>query len=460
MRVLGRSILAILLTLGLWAADGPAFAESLPEAVRWLQEYIRLDTTNPVGNEHRGVAFLVRVLREEGIPTQVYTTPEGRTSVHAVLRAQSPHPGEGLLLLHHIDVVPPGPGWSRDPFSGDVEDGLLWGRGAVDVKSLGIAHLMALVELKRKGVPLARDVHFLGSADEESGGTRGTGWLLEHHAEIFASVGAVLNEGGTNRVGRGTILWWGVEVSQKRPLWLRVSSKGRGGHASGFSRKSAAHTLIRGLAKLLEEPVRYRVTDGARLYLQSLAPLHGEKMAIGLSDPDAAVTPTGFKKSLPPGIAGLFVDTVQVTELRASTRINTIAPEAEASIDIRLLPDTDTEEFLARVKKRLGKRVSVEVLLTAPPGNPSPIDTPIFRVLEEELGPEGPVVPAFIPGFTDSRFFRERGVPAYGFSPFILDPYDLRGIHNVNERISVEAFVEGVERMVRVVDSYAIEDIR
>jgi len=205
------SVAPLLLVCGLLLGNA-AFGQDqgLSESARWLQQYLRLDTTNPPGNEYLGAGFLVKLLAAEGIEAQLLVTPEGRTSVYARLEGGGFRDrGQALLLLHHMDVVPPGSGWSHEPFSGDVEEGVLWGRGAIDVKSLGIAHLAYMIELKRRKVPLARDVIFLGSADEESGGGQGVAWLLEHRPELFEGVGAVLNEGGANRFIQGRLFWWG-----------------------------------------------------------------------------------------------------------------------------------------------------------------------------------------------------------------------------------------------------------
>lgn len=443
---------------GLWGQPG----QSLSEAAAWLQQYLRLDTTNPPGNEHRGAAFLARILRDEGIQPLLLVTPEGRTSLYARLEATEAaeatvegQEGEALLLLHHIDVVPPGPDWHQEPFSGAVEQGAIWGRGAIDAKGLGIAHLAAFLELKRRAGVRHRDVIFLAVADEESGGGRGTAWLLEHREELFNGVAAVLNEGGVNRAVGERLLWWGVEVDQKRPLWLRVSARGRPGHASGLNPTSAVHKLVRALAGLVDMPDKYHVSEGARLYLEALAPLHPGRQGERFRNLDRVVKEDGFTEPMMPGMSYLFLDTVQVTVLEGGERINIVAGEASARVDVRLLPDTDEEAFLERVREVLGEKVEVEVLLKSPPGKPSPVDSTIFEVLRQELGDEAPVVPAFISGFTDSRYFRQRGIPAYGLSPFLLGPEELRTIHASNERISVVSFDAGVERMVRIVVSYA-----
>ena len=426
---------------------------ALSEAADWLQQYIRLDTSNPPGNEGRSAAFLAGILQRQGIPSRILLAPAGRANLYA--RLSSPGSGgRAVLLLHHMDVVPAGPGWTVEPFAGRIRAGNLWGRGALDDKSLGIAQLVAMIDLKRRRAPLERDVVFLAVADEENGGLAGTGWLLAAHPELFRGIEAVIGEGGRSQMGAGgKLLWWGIEVAQKRPLWLAVSASGRGGHGSGLNPDSANHQLVQGLARLLAAPARWRVTPPVRAYCRAIAPLHNAHWRRIFSNVDAVIAEGGPKEFLLPGMANLFVDTVQVTVLRGGERINVIPETARASLDIRLLPDTDGEAFLAEVERLLGKDLEVKVVLRSPPAAPSPASGRLYEALKRALEPEGPVVPTFIPGITDSRFFRERGIPAYGVPCFEIA--DSRGIHGPDERIPLAELDRGVERMRRILRLYA-----
>ncbi|HUO86290.1 MAG TPA: M20/M25/M40 family metallo-hydrolase [Thermoanaerobaculia bacterium] len=425
------------------------------DPVGWLQGYLRIDTTNPPGNEAAAVAYLAAILHRHGVPTRTLVTADGRASLYA--RVEGRRDDEGLLLVHHVDVVEAGGEWRRPPFSGDLVGGELWGRGAIDVKSLGIAHLAAFLAVARADRPPERDVAFLAVADEESGGLAGTGWLLERHPGLFTGIAAVYGEGGANRAAGGRARWWGVEVAQKRPLWLTVRSRGRGGHASGINPHSASHRMIAALARLIDMPLRWRVSEPVRGYLAALAPLHEGVMRRNFLDPDAWVGPDGPRGPMLPGQPNLFLDTVQVTRIDVGERINVVPEEAMAHVDVRLLPDTDADRFLAGVRRALGDEaaVEVEVLLAAPPAPPSPVDHRAYRAAAEVLADEAPVVPAFIAGFTDSRWFRERGIPTYGVSPFALDGTVLSGIHGSDERIPVAELERGIERMTRIVLAYA-----
>ena len=450
-----RRLFVLLLCAVILAPASGASAPELSEAARWLQAYLRIDTSNPPGREHLAAAWLAGILHREGIPTRLLVTPQGRTNLWA--RLSSPRSGgRAVVLLHHMDVVPAGPGWTAGPFSGEVRDGRLWGRGALDDKSLGIAQLAAFVDLKRRRAPLERDVVFLAVADEESGGGQGTAWLLSRHPDLFRGVEAVLGEGGRAQVGAGgKILWWGIEVAQKRPLWLEVATSGRGGHGSGLNPESANHQLVLALSRLLQRPARWRVTSPARDYLRAIAPLHSGPLRRTLANVDAVVTESGPREFLLPGMANLFLDTVQVTVLDGGERVNVIPERAKARIDVRLLPDTDAEAFLRDVRSTLGDDCRVEVLVTSPPAPPSPAAGRLYEALRRVLGESAPVVPTFIPGFTDSRLFRERKIPAYGVAPFALAGDDLRGIHNPDERIPLDELDRGVERLRRVVWAYA-----
>ncbi len=450
-------LLAALLFLSppLAAPSAAAAPPPLSEAAGWLQQYLRIDTSNPPGNEARSAAFLAGLLQKAGIASRVVANPDGRANLIARL-ATPKSGGRAILLLHHMDVVPPGPGWTVPPFAGLIKGGLLWGRGAIDDKSLGIAQLAAMVDLQRRRVPLERDIIFLAVADEENGGLNGTGWLVAHHPELFQGVEAVICEGGRSQTGAGgKLLWWGIEVAQKRPLWLEVSTSGRGGHGAGLNPESANHQLIQGLGRLLGEPARWRVTPPVRDYSHAIAPLQNDRWRRVFANIDAVIAEGGPKEFLMPGMANLFLDTIQVTVLRGGERINVVPERSSALLDIRLLPDTDSAAFLAEVERRLGKDLAVKVLVTAPPSAASPASGRLYAAMVKVLSPDGPVVPTFIAGFTDSRFFRERGIPAYGLSPFKLSPDDSKGIHSTDERIPLAEIDRGVDRMRRILTAYA-----
>lgn len=443
--------------LGATTAGAGERAAVAPEtAVSWLREYVQIDTSEPAG-ERRGAELLAGILRRHGLEPRLLESPGGRTSVYAHWNAAGEEvvDAPALLLMHHIDVVPADGTWEVPPFSGRVVDETLWGRGTLDVKGFGIAQLAALLELKEdvehRGEDLERDVIFLAVADEERGGREGTAWLLDAHPELFRHVEAVLNEGGANRVQRGHLVWWGVEVAQKRPLWLRITAEAKGGHALEYLPESATHRLVRGLARLLERPTRFRLTAPARVYLDAVGELRGEDDL--LAEIESTLGDSGGERAVP-GWEVYLADTLQVTEIETGDGGNVVSPRARAHVDLRLLPDTDADALVDEIRRLLGDGLEVEVLVSAPPTSPSPRDGRLWRTLVEVLEERGPVIPTFLPGSTDSRFFRRRGIPAYGFSPFTVDAGDLEGIHGEDERLPVDEFLRGIETMGRVLREY------
>lgn len=441
-----------LLPIVLLAASSslPAGGEPLSAPAAWLREYVQIDTTNPPGPPEEAIVFLEGLLEHPAIEVERFVHPDGWTTLAARLPANRPPGGEALVLLHHIDVVPAEGTWTHPPFSGRIEDGRLWGRGSIDVKSLGIAQVAAVLDLASSGTERSRDVLLLATPDEETGGRFGVGWLWDAHPELFDDVSGVVNEGGSNRVVRDRLLWWGVEVAQKRPLWLRLTVRGRGGHGSTLRPESATHRLVLALARLVERPFEWRVEEATREYLTAVSRLEGRPG--GLADRlDSVILPDGPTEPLAPGLPTLFLDTVQVTRLDNGRGTNVIAPEARAWIDCRLLPGTDARRFLDGIAESLGPEVEIEVLLDAPIAPPSETDTRLWSVLEEVLGLRGPVVPMMISGATDSRWFRERGVPAYGLAPFAVDAGELRGIHGPDESLPLVDFERGTEVMRRLV---------
>jgi acetylornithine deacetylase/succinyl-diaminopimelate desuccinylase-like protein len=261
------------------------------------------------------------------------------------------------------------------------------------------------------------------------------------------------------------LFWWGIEVAQKRPLWLRVTTQGRGGHGSTYNPASATHQLLAALANVVRDPAELRVTQAAKDYFSALSRFHGAAFDRVFGANDLATVEREFQRMrdegrtnevLMPGMSAFFQDTVQVTSLETPTSsINVVPQQASALIDLRLLPDTPVEDVLARLRDAMGSNPTIEVLLSSPPTPPSPISTELYHALEKTLGPEAPLVPSFITGTTDSRYFRERGIPAYGFSPFVLAGDEVRGIHGSDESIPLERFRDGLVTMKKVVRASA-----
>lgn len=441
-----RSLIGILLLSSMSIASwSEAEAVSIVEATDWLQRYIRIDSSTTEGTLAAGT-FLRSLLHRNGITTRWIVSPGGQAFLYAhSSREQTPH--RALLLLHHMDVVPAGEGWTQDPFAGDVVGKDLFGRGSIDDKSLGIAHLVSFLRLHRSTEDPRRDLVFLAVSGEEDGGMDGMGWLLDSHPELFEGVEAALTEGGNNRVYGDQLAWWGLEVAQKRPLWLKATASGRPGHGSSLNLHSAPHRLIKGLNRVVERPRDYRLSDEARDFLAAAAPMESPAFQGVVANLDQILAAPEPEKQLLSGMPNYLLDTVQVNGLAAGDRVNVTPGEATAWIDVRLLPDTDQATFLDSLRAEVGEEVLLEVLLSSPVVPPSPTDHPLYQCLEGTLQTQAPVIPVFITAITDARFVRARGIAAYGFSPFVLAAKELRGIHGSNEHIPLEVFARGLETM-------------
>jgi acetylornithine deacetylase/succinyl-diaminopimelate desuccinylase-like protein len=419
--------------------------------------YLRIDTSNPPGNETAGARFLQQLLAKEGIEAQLIGSNPARQSIYA--RLSSGTNAKALLLLHHIDVVPVVMNeWTRPPFSGLRSGGYIWGRGALDIKSLGIAELMAMVDLKRRHLPLKRDIIYLGVADEELGGIHGCKELLETHPELFANVGYVLNEAGYNETVVDKVLFWGIEVQQKVPLFLRIHVKGQAGHsASPPDDGGTLVTLMHTLDAVQKIPTPYRLTPAVSRYFTALAVTKHDYKGEALRTVTRGVDPARVERILPAGYRSLLHDTVALTQIHGGVCPNCMPMTATGDVDIRVLDDEKPDAMLAKVKALMPKGAEVEVLLAGEPTPESPSNTDLFRLLATSMEKSepgsvaGPVVSA---GTSDSRYFRARGVVAYGIAPFKVNYYDADTVHANDERIRASFFPQGVRLMRQIVHDF------
>ena len=433
------------------------------EAEDALVSYLRIDTSNPPGNETSGARFLQQLLIKDGIDAKLIGSDPKRQSVYARLASGTNE--KALVLLHHIDVVPAIAGeWTKPPFAGIRSGGYLWGRGALDIKSLGIAELMAFVDLKRRHVHLRRDVIYLAVADEELGGTNGCRAILEQHPELFANAGFVLNEGGYNETIVDHVSFWGVEVQAKVPLWLRITMKGTAGHAASPPDDGGTlGKLVHSLDAISRIPMPYRLTPAvARSFREAGKARHDERGEVlrGIAEPlDVPI----IERVLSPGYRSLLHDTIAITRVDGGNAINVLPANASADIDIRLLPDETTDGMIAKVKEMLPSGGELQVLLTGEPVPESPSDTELFRILSSSLrnAETGSIVGTAVgSGTSDSRYFRARGIVAYGIAPFKVNYYDADTVHANDERIRTRFFAEGVRLMRTIVTRFCGPDAR
>jgi acetylornithine deacetylase/succinyl-diaminopimelate desuccinylase-like protein len=434
------------------------------EAEAALIAYLRIDTSNPPGNETSGARFLQQLLLKEGIDAKLIGTDPNRQSVYARLASGTNE--KALVLLHHIDVVPVvASEWTKPAFAGIRSGGYIWGRGALDVKSLGIAELMAFVDLKRRHLPLRRDVIYLAVADEEMGGLHGCKEVLEQNPALFANTGFVLNEGGYNETIVDHVSFWGIEVQAKVPLWLRITMKGAAGHsASPPDDGGALAKLVRTLDAVQRIPTPYRLTPAVMRSFHAAGKARTDERGEVLRGIAEPVDSARVDRVLSPGYRSLLRDTIAITRIAGGNAINALPASAVADVDIRLLPDETTAPMIENVKKvLLPDGGALQILLAAEPVPDSPSDTQLFRTLATAMTDSepdsiaGPIVTA---GTTDSRYFRARGIVAYGIAPFKVNYYDADTVHGNDERIRARFFSEGVRLMRTIVEGFCVASPR
>jgi acetylornithine deacetylase/succinyl-diaminopimelate desuccinylase-like protein len=420
------------------------------EAVELLRDYLRIDTTNPPGNESEGVAFLARVLTRDDVPFETAEPAPGRGNLVARLAGSGAQPG--LVLHHHIDVVPADRRhWSVDPFGGVVDEGYLYGRGALDMKAVGIVQLMAMLAVKRAGRRLAGDVVLLATADEEDDSELGAEFVARHRSGWLAGAGAALSELGgildrfelTRPIGI-------IGVSEKTPLPLRLTARGVPGHGSLSWPDSAPHRLVRALRRLLRGVRTPRVLPETQAFFSTLAAALPDGVVPGYQDLAAALQEPEFRAAFlaNPHFAAAVTTTFAVTVVRCGERRNVSPAEAVAEVDCRVLTGDDPHEIVEWVRRRIDDdQVEVEITGAARRPTLSSTETFVYRTLEKALRRRVPnvvVTPAILTGFSDSWVFRRCGLDSYGFSPFVLDESELFRIHGVDERISLENVRAGV----------------
>jgi acetylornithine deacetylase/succinyl-diaminopimelate desuccinylase-like protein len=332
------------------------------EAVEWLKAYLQIETVNPPGNESRAVDYIANIFEQEGIEFNSAESAPGRGNIWARIEGGDK---PALVLLHHSDVVPVNEKyWDFDPFSGEIKDGYILGRGALDMKGTGISHLANFINLHRQGKKLNRDVIFIGAADEESGGNFGVGWLVKNHPEIFEGAGLLLNEGGSGYKSNDSIVF-SVEITQKVPVWLRLTAIDTPGHGSSPRSTSSVSRVVKALNIIWNNPFPPRIIpEVEKVFIERSGgldePYSSEYRNIkeSIKDPIFMQRLQSFSASA----HALTRDTCSLTRMMGSSKINVVPPEAWAEVDCRMLPDRTTEEFISDFKALI-KDTGVEVNL-------------------------------------------------------------------------------------------------
>jgi acetylornithine deacetylase/succinyl-diaminopimelate desuccinylase-like protein len=436
------------------------------EATAWLRDLIRINTTNPPGNELAAARYLSGILTRENVPNEVFETAPGRGLLIARLNAGPiSDPTRALLLMGHLDVVgAQKSAWSVDPFAAVVRDGYLYGRGAIDDKGMTIANIAVMVELKRAQIRLTRDVVLLAEGDEEQSGKFGMDVAIHKYWDRIAAHYA-LNEGGRVMIQGGKVQYVGIQASEKVPVNVDVIAKGTSGHASIPLRDNAVVHLAAAIEKIGAYQAPVQLNSVTRAYFDGLAQVEDDDVAKWmrvLDTPDRGEHAARVLSQANPVWNSMLRDSVVPTMLQAGIRPNVIPPEARATLNIRLLPGNQLEPLLAALgnavndpQVRFEKDPSI-----GEPAPSSPVDGGFFAYLQQQARQEfgiSVVIPLMSTGGTDAAVLRERSVEAYGLLPFPLTNEDIARMHGNDERIPVASFRQGVDFLYRVVSGFATQ---
>lgn len=441
------------------------------EALELLRHYLRFPTVNDPdslagGCEAEAAHWLAGELAADGIQTELLEAAPGRTNL--VARLGGEQRGGSITLLSHSDVVPARrEEWSHDPFGAEIHDGFVFGRGVLDLKGLGIAQALALKLLRRSGVPLRREVRLIVAADEEAGGHHGTEWLLQERPELL-DTGLVLGEGAYSLRGflpEGAPLH-AIAVGEKGYLELEVIAEEAAHHASMPDADHASARLVRALARLLARERPIRLTPLVRELLPRLGESSRGPAAFLMRHPALAVrlAPGHLRRSTL--LRAMVQDTVAVTVLAAGSKPNVVPGMARAILSLRFLPGTDPEELGEEIRRALGdSRLRIVRRMLKPStasGFAGPAETDFVRLRRHATAssPGAVAVPICSPGASDCRFFRLRGVPAYGWIPFVIPLHDLHSVHGPDERLSIAELQAGLRSYFGLVLDLATRDGR
>jgi acetylornithine deacetylase/succinyl-diaminopimelate desuccinylase-like protein len=435
-----RHLIVIALSCAAFAAE-PDWTAIDKHAIEFLQTYVRIPCISPPSNTLPCAQLVAAELEKNGLKPKLFSSgPTGQTNLVVRLKGKDPSK-RPILLLNHLDVVPVDPkAWNVDPFGAVIRDGIIWGRGTLDMKGIGTQQLMALIAVHNSGIVPSRDIIMISTADEEMGGEWGIRWMIaNHYDEIDAEY--VLDEGGmgTRNALAPNKLIFGISVGDKIVFWLRLRAHGTSGHGSQPIPDNANMTLLRAIEKAMALP-----ESGKR------NPVVAEmQRAIG--------EPLVVNKFT----AAIQHNTISLTTLTSGVgsppRANVIPSTAEASLDCRLLPGTNAEEFISEMKARINDpRVSIEIISQAPDVAMSAIDTPLYRSMRDaflKVHPDAVVTPMIVPFGTDSAFLQQRGMIAYGFTPMVIDAATAATMHSDSERIPLQEFTTGLHIFYDVLKS-------
>ena len=423
------------------------------EARQILADYIRINTTNPPGNELAAAKFLKQILDREGIEAMILDTAElgaGRANLYARLRGNGSK--RAIALVHHMDVVPVAPEyWSVDPFGGVVKGGYLYGRGTLDMKGSGVAQLMAMIAIKRSGLPLNRDIVYIANADEELG-SRGAQVFVERHRDLLRDVEFLATEGGDNSFENGQLRYVAVGTAEKRALWQHLVVKGVPSHGSRPTKLNPVPRLIAALDRIAQWETPVRLIPATTKYFRDIARFYPQPKRAWLENISAALRNPAARKWILSDVYwnAILRNTISLTVVGGSNKTNVIPAEATADLDIRLLPDQDTTAFLAELKRvAADTAVHFSTLSIVKPSLSSPPNSDFVRAVEKAAKDRDPnllVTTPMLTAATDRPTYQRAGIIGYGIDPFRVPSAELqRGMHGNDERLALSNIGWGVQ---------------
>ena len=470
-RGFGTALAALLFCGALWGQGKGLASDRIPPehlkqysdlAVSWMQEYLRIDTTNPPGNEMRAVAFYKKILDQEGIENRASEFAPGRGDLWARMPAAAAEVKRPIVLLNHMDVVTSDAShWKVPPFSGEIRDGYIWGRGAQDMKDEGLAQLVVMVMLKREKVALDRDVIFLAVADEEAEGT-GTDWFIKNQRALLENAEFLINEGGENLLENGKVKYVGVDVGEKTTYWMHVVAHGRPGHGSRPNPDSAPNRLVRALDRIIAYRTPLRVLPVVDEFFRDMAVQEPPDRAAEYRNIRKAIEDKKFQEEVEKdeSLNFLLRDTISLTMMGGSEQTNVIPPEAWANLDVRILPGGDPKAVLEAVRRAVNDpNVTVEPLNAEfRVANYSETNNALYAAIRQVAAkyfPGAPVTPHITSGYTENQRYRPLGIASYGFNPYTATDFEGNTEHGNDERIRVEEVRRGPRVLFDVVAAVA-----
>jgi len=446
----------------------PDWTKTEARTVELLQRLIRFDTTNPPGNELPLARYLDETLTSAGIETRLLVPAENRAALIARIRGTGR--GRPILLLAHMDVVGvEAEKWSSDPFGGEIRDGYVYGRGAIDDKGMLTANVMTMLLLQREvaagSATLARDVVCVATSDEEAGGADGIKWLVQNHRDLLDAEFAI-NEGGRTRIIEGGKRYLAIQTAEKVSHMVTLTARGPAGHAAIPLQGNAIFRLARALDRLSEYSEPATLTPTTLRFFRELASVWSDererRAMLELDSPDTDVQSRAAEiLSAIPVFNAVIRNGISPTFLTSGVRGNVIPAEASAVLNVRTIPGNSIDDAVSRIEAIVNdERVEVAIAVEGPEAPVSDPSSAMFKALAasaRELDPAIAVVPYLSTGGTDSAYLRRIGINCYGILPFPMAQEDEERMHGHDERIPVESLHFGTRLIYESIRRIAVE---